>query len=666
MFLRSSFLLFNFISHRSLSRPHLFFSSSTRKTTRLTKQECLLYLLNCKSMKDLKQIQSQMFRAGFHQNRDALNKLMVFCTDPDSGNLQYAERIFNYILEPSLFLYNLIIKAFAKKGNFKKAVLLFSGLRENGLSPDNFTYPFVLKAIGCLREFIEGRKVHGFIVKTGLEFDSFVRNSLMDMYFELGYTETLQQLFEEMTERDVVTWNVLISGYVRSGRFENALFLFRRMNWETSDRPDQATVVSTLSACVALGYLELGKEIHGYICKELEFSTIIGNALVDMYSKCGSLSLARRIFDEMPITNVITWTSMASGYVNCGQLDDARDLFERVPTRDVVLWTAMMNGYVQFNRFDEALALFREMQIKRVKPDRFTLVALLTGCAQSGALEQGKWIHGHIEENMIRIDAVLGTALIDMYAKCGCIEKSLEIFESVKERDNASWTAIICGLAMNGLTSKALELFSEMKSAGAKPDAITFIGVLSACSHGGLVEEGRCYFDSMRKEHQMEPKTEHYGCMVDLFGRAGLLDEAEKLIETIPNDKFEITVPLWGALLSACRIHGKVGRGECVAKRLVGVESSNSGVHTLLANMYAAADRWEDVTKVRRKMKELGVKKVPGCSSIEVNGIVHEFLVGDKSHPEMSEIYSMLTDLAKPLSGLEENVIERENMIPVT
>ncbi|KAJ4958183.1 hypothetical protein NE237_025294 [Protea cynaroides] len=663
---RPGFLLFNFISCRSLPLLRRFFYSSTRKTTRLTKQECLLHLQNCKSMKELKQIQSQMLMAGLHQNRDALNKVMVFSTDPDSGNLRYAERIFNYVQEPYLFLYNLMIKAFAKKDNFRKAVLLFAKLREDGLSPDNFTYPFVLKAIGCLREVTEGRKVHGFIVKTGLEFDSYVRNSLMDMYVEMGCIETLQQLFEEMTERDVITWNVLISSYVRSGRFKNALSVFRRMSRETSARPDEATVVSTLSACVALGYLDLGKEIHGYISKELEFSTIISNALLDMYAKCGCLTLAHRIFDEMPIKNVISWTSMVSGYVNCGQLDDARNLFERIPKRDVVLWTAMINGYVQFNRFDEALALFREMQIKRVKPDRFTLVALLTGCAQLGALEQGNWIHGHIEENMIRIDAVLGTALIDMYAKCGCIEKSLEIFSSVKERDNASWTAIICGLAMNGRTSKALELFEEMKSAGAKPDDITFIGVLSACSHGGLVKEGHFYFDSMRKDHQIEPKTEHYGCLVDLFGRAGLLDEAEKLIETIPNDKIEITVPLWGALLSACRIHGNVGMGERVAKRLVEVESCNSGVHTLLANIYAAADRWEDVTKARRRMKDLGVKKVPGCSSIEINGIiVHEFLVGDTSHPEMREIYSTLTDLAKPLLVLEENVIDGEDMIPL-
>ncbi|KAK7843208.1 pentatricopeptide repeat-containing protein [Quercus suber] len=485
----------------------------------------------------------------------------------------------------------MLIKAFAKKGSFRKAIWVFGQLRKHGLWPDNFTYPYIFKAIGCLGESWEGAKVHGFVVKTGLEFDTYICNSLMDM--------------------------------------------------ESNEKPDEATVVSTLSACTALKNLELGKEIHGHVANELGFTTVIGNALLDMYAKCGCLSVARQIFDEMHTKNVICWTSVVSGYVNCGELDEARVLFEKSPTRDIVLWTAMINGYVQFNRFDEAVALFREMQIRMVKPDKFTVVALLTGCALLGALERGKWIHGYIDENKISVDTVVGTSLIEMYAKCGCVEKSLDIFYELKEKDTASWTSIICALAMKGKTSKALELFLEMKQAGATPDDITFIGVLSACGHGGLVKEGRQFFNSMTKQYEIEPKLEHYGCLIDLLGRAGKLDEAEKLIEEVPKENNEIVVPLYGSLLSACRIHGNVEMGERVAERLVKIESSDSSIHTLLANIYASADRWEDVTKVRRKMKDLGVKKVPGCSSIEVNGIVHEFVVGDPSHSEMREIYSM-------------------------
>ncbi|KAK4835328.1 hypothetical protein QYF36_008395 [Acer negundo] len=307
-----------------------------------------------------------------------------------------------------------MIKAYTKKGNFRKSLSFFNELRENGLSADNFTYPFVFKVIGCLREVKEGEKVHGHVVKTGLEFDVYVCNSIMDMYAVLGRIDRVKKLFDKMLERDVVSWNVLISGNVKCRRFEDALNFFQLMKRESILRPDEATVVSTLSACTALKSLELGEEIHLYVSTELGFTTIIGNALLDMYCKCGSLSVARKIFDEMSCKNVFCWTSMVSGYVTCGHLDDARDLFDRSPVKDIVLWTAMINGYVQYNRFDEAVSLFQDMQIRRVNPDKFIVVALLTGCAQLGALEQGRWIHGYIDENRITVDAVVGTALIEI------------------------------------------------------------------------------------------------------------------------------------------------------------------------------------------------------------------------------------------------------------
>uniref|UniRef100_A0A0A0LWP8 Uncharacterized protein n=2 Tax=Cucumis sativus TaxID=3659 RepID=A0A0A0LWP8_CUCSA len=645
-----------FISRHFSSSPHLV--PVLLRISKLTKKSCIECLRNCKSMDQLKQIQSQIFRIGLEGDRDTINKLMAFCADSSLGNLRYAEKIFNYVQDPSLFVYNVMVKMYAKRGILRKVLLLFQQLREDGLWPDGFTYPFVLKAIGCLRDVRQGEKVRGFIVKTGMDLDNYVYNSLIDMYYELSNVENAKKLFDEMTTRDSVSWNVMISGYVRCRRFEDAINTFREMQQEGNEKPDEATVVSTLSACTALKNLELGDEIHNYVRKELGFTTRIDNALLDMYAKCGCLNIARNIFDEMSMKNVICWTSMISGYINCGDLREARDLFDKSPVRDVVLWTAMINGYVQFHHFDDAVALFREMQIQRVKPDKFTVVTLLTGCAQLGALEQGKWIHGYLDENRITMDVVVGTALIEMYSKCGCVDKSLEIFYELEDKDTASWTSIICGLAMNGKTSEALRLFSEMERVGAKPDDITFIGVLSACSHGGLVEEGRRFFNSMKKVHRIEPKVEHYGCVIDLLGRAGLLDEAEELIQEIPIENCEIVVPLYGALLSACRIHNNVDMGERLAKKLENIESCDSSIHTLLANIYASVDRWEDAKKVRRKMKELGVKKMPGCSLIEVDGIVHEFLVGDPSHPEMMEICSMLNRVTGQLLGLKESQVE--------
>ncbi|GLU09786.1 hypothetical protein SLE2022_266270 [Rubroshorea leprosula] len=628
--------------------PRCFSPHSTATT--LTKHSWIFLLQNCKSVNHLEQIHAQIFSLGLQQDSAILNKLMAFCTDPSRGDLHYAEKIFNSIQHPSLFVYNVMIKAFAKKGSFEKVILLFWNLREQGLQPDNFTYPFVLKAMGCLGEVLEGEKVHGFTVKCGLGFDSYVCNSLMDMYALFGRIGNVEKLFDEMHERDVVSWNILIGGFVKCRRFEDALNVFGQMEKESNMRPNEATVVTSLSACTALKNLKFGKQIHRYVTEELELTTIIGNALVDMYCKCGCLSTAWKVFDEMPSKNVICWTSMVAGYANSGQLDEARKLFERSPVRDVVLWTAMINGYVQFNYFDEAVELFREMQIQRVKPDKFILVSLLSGCAHLGALEQGKWIHEYIDENRIPVDTVVGTALIEMYAKCGCIEKALEIFYGLREKDTASWTSVICGLAMNGKTNKALELFSEMKQAGIKPDDITFVGVLSACSHAGMVEEGQKFFDSMTKVYQIEPKLEHFGCLIDLLARAGLLIEGEKLIESIPVGNSENLIPFYSSLLSACRIYGNVEMGERLVERLVNLESSDLSGHTLLANIYASADRWEEVTKVRKQMKDLGVKKLPGCSSIEIRGVIHEFLVGDPSHPEIKEIYSTLHRMSKLLS----------------
>ncbi|CAN0913798.1 Pentatricopeptide repeat-containing protein At1g31430 [Linum grandiflorum] len=646
------------------SNPSNFCTTSTATT--LNKRSCIRLLKNCKSMPHLKQVHCQMYRNLLHQDDDALGKLMVFCTDNRNGNLNYAQRVFDVTEKPCLFIYNLMIKVYAKKGSFRRCLLLFSRLRGDGLWPDNFTYPFVLKAVGCLGRSLDARRVHGFVAVTGMQCDTYVINSLMDMYAHLGRIDVARKLFDEMRERDVVSWNVLISGYVRLRKFDDAINAFCCMRKESGLRPDEATIASTLSACAALKRLELGEQIHRFVTEELECTLIIGNALLDMYCKCGCLAVARELFDAMPAKNVICWTSMVSGYITCGELDEARKLFERSPARDIVLWTAMINGYVQYNRFDEAVELFRDMQARRIKPDKFLLVALLTGCAQTGALEQGKWIHEYIKENRIVLDAIVGTALIDMYAKCGCIDQALRIFYALRDKDTASWTAVICALAMNGKTHEALSLFSEMKRVGVRPDDVTYVGVLSACSHGGLVNEGRDFFNSMTKLHQIQPKLEHYGCFIDLLGRAGLLNEAEEMIQKIPYADPVAVVPLYGSLVSACRIYRNSEIGERVAKQLVNMASDDASVHTLLANIYASSGRWHEVKDVRSKMKDLGVKKTPGCSSIEVDGVVHEFTVGDPSHPAVMEIYSALDGLASPLLVLEDNLVIKEEFLAVS
>lgn len=568
----------------------------------------------CKWMPHIKQIHAQLFTHGLHRRTPILHKLIASASAADQT---HAEKVFAGIHRPTLFIYNVMIKVRTRSGSWRAALDLFDELRARGLRPDNYTYPYALKAAGSLGAILEGERIHGFALKSGDSYDCYVCNSMLDMYGEYGAVDRLRKVFDEMPLRDLISWNVFISGLVKGNRFESALDVYRRMQIEAGMLPDEATVVSTLSACTALQSLDIGQEIHDYVNHQLGFTTRIQNALLDMYAKCGCLDIAREIFDSILDKNLVCWTSMVSGYANCGRLDEARALFERSPERDPVLWTVMIHGYVQFSDVNEAMALFRQMQMEGVKPDKYSLVALLTGCTQVNGLDQGRWIHSFLEENRIAIDAVIGTALIQMYAKCGCLDDSLRIFNRMSHRDTASWTSIICALAMNGNTAEALKLFSEMIQSGTRPDDITFIGVLTACSHAGLVDEGRQHFASMVQVYRIVPKLEHYGCLIDLFGRSGQLDEAEELIMKIPCKDTEIVVPIYGALLSACRSYENVEMAERVAKRIADITTGDSSSHTLLANIYAAASRWEDARRLRKKMSTKRHRKLPGCSTVE-------------------------------------------------
>lgn len=348
------------------------------------------------------------------------------------------------------------------------------------------------------------------------------------------------------------------------------------------------------------------------------FSLPVANALLDMYMKNGCLEEAVKLFEQMPSRNIISWTILVSGYAFAGQLDKARVLFYQCSEKDLIMWTAMINACVQHGCFEEALSLFREMQMQRVEPDRFTIVTLLTCCANLGALDQGEWIHQFAVDRKMKVDAVLGTSLIDMYAKCGHVKKSMEVFEQMQGRDTTAWTSIICGLATNGQAGRALELFEDMERSKVKPDSITFIGVLSACCHGGLVDEGRKQFHAMKDVCRIPPRIEHYSCLVNLLGRAGLLDEAEKLIRDIQINKD--AMPLFGALLTACKAQGNVEMSERLTKRIGEQGYQIPDVNLLMSNVYATASRWEDAIRVRSKMAHPTIKKTAGCSLIEVKG----------------------------------------------
>lgn len=404
--------------------------------------------------------------------------------------------------------------------------------------------------------------------------------------------------------------------------------------------PNNYTFPFILQACSKASSIIDGVQIHAHVVKlGFEEDVFVRNALIHFYSACHKLDHSRRVFDECPHRrDGVSWNAILSGYAKVGQIDVCQRLFEEMPERDVVSWSTMIMGYVQGGQLEKGLNLFREMRDERILPNEAALVTVLSAAAQLGVLEHGQSIHSLIKTLKFPISLNLRTVLIDMYAKCGCIELSRQLFNEMPHRDIFAWNAMICGLAIHGLGDEALALFQRFMDEGRRPASVTFIGVLSACSRAGLVDEGRRHFKSM-KDFGIKPEMEHYGCMVDLLGRAGFVDEAVELIEKmeIPPDPV-----LWGTLLGSCKMHGLLKLGETIGKQLIKMEPAHDGYYVLLANIYAKARKWEDVIRVRRLMVNRGTNKVAGWSLIEAQGRIHKFVAGDRSHKQSQEIYKML------------------------
>lgn len=403
--------------------------------------------------------------------------------------------------------------------------------------------------------------------------------------------------------------------------------------------PNAFTFSSILKSCP----LEPAKVIHAHAIKfGLDSELYVQTCLIDVYARGTDVPSARKLFDAMPEKSLVSLTAMVSCYANCGMVKEARELFDGLQERDLVCWNVMINGYVQHGLPNEGLTLFRQMLKARGRPNEVTVVAITSACGQIGALESGRWIHSYIQNNGIEINAHVGAALIDMYSKCGSLKDAQLVFERIRKKDVVVWNSMIVGYATHGFSQDAMHLFNEMCKLGYRPTDITFIGILSAYGHAGLVSEGWQIFHSMKDKYGIQPKIEHYGCMVNLLGRAGHLKEAYELVKNMEINPDPV---IWGSLLGACRLHGDLALGEEIAELLINQNLANSGTYILLSNIYAAVGNWEGVARMRTLLKDRGVEKEPGCSSIEVSNKVHEFLAGDLRHPKTKEIYMMLEEM---------------------
>lgn len=402
----------------------------------------------------------------------------------------------------------------------------------------------------------------------------------------------------------------------------------------------------------------MGLAIHGAVTRH-GFGTDrhVQSSLIHMYSSLGMVSHAHFIYSEIINPDMVIITSMLAALAESGEVDSARKMFDKMPERDTVSWNAMIAGYVHVGRSKDGLDLFGEMLNQGSKVNESTLVPVLAACAHLGALDQGTWVHAYIQRNRLRLNVTLGTSLVDTYSKCGSVEKAMEVFWSMRERNVFTWNAAISGLAMNGAAKESLKLFELMESRGVIPNEVTFVGLLRGCCVAGLVQEGREIFSLMSDQYRIEPWHEHYGCMIDLYGRAGMLDEAVLFIHNMP---IEPHASAWRALLNSCKMYNNVELGEYALNKITNIEANNDGAHVLLSNIYADNRNWKGVCSVRERMKEKGVRKEPGCSVIEVHGEVHEFFVRDKSHPRYGEIKSMLGEVNRRLrlAGYRANTKE--------
>lgn len=425
----------------------------------------------------------------------AASRLVAFCAISESGNLDYCKEILRSTPNSKAFSWNVAIRGYLDSENPKEVFLLYKQiLRSNWLRPDNYTYPLLLKSCSRLLWIWMGHELLGHVYQLGFDSDIFVHNAMIHMLVSCGELDVAHKVFAESCVRDLVSWNSLINGYVRSGKIHEALSFYREMEMGRIE-PDEVTMIGVISSCAQLEDLNLGREFHRRIEEMgLNLTIPLANALMDMYVKCGNLEAAEGLFDKMEKKTVVSWTTMVVGYAKFGFLDIAKSLFDEMPQKDVVPWNAMIGGYVQANRSKEALALFHKMQAMNVEPNEVTMVTCLSACSQLGALDVGIWVHRYIEKHKLSVNVTLGTALVDMYAKCGNMAKALQVFDEMPGRNSLTWTSIIGGLATHGNAHDSISHFSQMIDHGLVPDEVTFLGVLSACCHGGLVEEGRNFF----------------------------------------------------------------------------------------------------------------------------------------------------------------------------
>ncbi|XP_071737223.1 pentatricopeptide repeat-containing protein At5g06540-like [Rutidosis leptorrhynchoides] len=458
-----------------------------------------------------------------------------------------------------------------------------------------------------------------------------------------------RSIFQNLRFRNTFMYNTMIRGYVQNDNQVFAVISYIDMLrfGLAANNYTFPPLIKACCLCSSIVNLKLvGCSIHGHVLQlGFEGDQFVGTSLIEFYSANFEIGSAQKVFDEMPVKDVVLWTSLIDGYGKNKDVENAQLLFDEMPERSVISWSVIMAAYSRISDFEKVVSLFKKMQELGIKPNESVLVTVLTACAHLGALAQGLWVHSYAKSCNLISNPILATALVDMYSKCGCPDLALSVFNSIYVKDTGAWNAIISGLAMNGKAKSSLELLNEMASLNIQPSAATFVAILTACTHTKLVKEGLELFEKMDRLYGVKPQIEHYACVVDLFARAGLLKEAMEFVEKKLGDVGELDANVWGALLGACRTYGNVKVGNRVWLKLVDMKVNDYGICVVSYNMYKEAGWKREAEEVRNMIAEFGRKKTPGCSVVEVNGVVKEFVSGDINHPQGLEIHKMLDSL---------------------
>ncbi|XP_010240913.1 PREDICTED: pentatricopeptide repeat-containing protein At2g36980, mitochondrial [Nelumbo nucifera] len=592
-----------------------------------------------------------------------------------SGRITYARKLFDGKLKKDLIAWNAMLTSYSQLGLFQDAWSLFSDMRVADIRPDGFTFTTALSASADVGNLRCGRKIHALVVSFGYSSSLPVSNSLIDMYGKCSSPFNANKVFEEMSRKNVVSWcsllfafvkcsqfdrarevfdkmpsrsevawNMLMAGYARAGDIQLSMVLFKEMQ-EAACEPDLWTFTTLMNACAELPQSCYGRMMHGFILKSGWISSVeANNSVLSFYAKVSCQDDAFKVFESIDARTQVSWNAMIDALMKVGDVNEALAIFRKSPEKNVISWTTMITGYARIGDGIRALSFFIDMTRSLTQPDNFAFGAVLHACSNLAILGYGRMIHGCVIRHGFHSFIYVGNGLVNMYAKCGDIDGSLQVFNGIANKDLVSWNAMLFGFGLHGLAIEALRVYEDMVASGLRPDKVTFIGLLMACSHSGLIAQGQVLFESMRSVYGLPHEVDHIACIVDMLGRGGYLKEARKLVEecsrtaNMKNSSLE-------ALFGACAAKGDVGLGEKVGIDLMMMEPQKELGYVLLSNLYCANGQWKEAENVRKVMMEHGVKKLPGCSWIEVRNRINIFVAGKNPHPHMEEVCNIINFL---------------------